>query len=435
MVKVLFVGCDGPEDAELIARFKRLGAQALMAPSADAAIEIVWSERPDAVVVRGRERVLPLSRRLEANNKFTQPPVLSLGKSASADDASQIKDAAARPSIVDERELLERVRSLSRIGTMRAELRRRLATLGIYGSNYAKPMPTPPESIELARCLLVSTPSQEAKRITDVIRTWASVEHLTDAANALEHLERTDFDCVVVADLGSPATAIDFCQRVRAVSRFFHLPLHLIANANGAGHGADLSREAVEVLYRPWSPEELRARMEESVRQHRLRRAMLAIFSAARPAPALDGLTGLFNFGFLMQHLGSQVAEARSEKRGLTVGVLRIAGLELLNKRYGYAGADLLLRQVGLVIGRLIRSEDLAARTTGGEFVVVLPDTDVDLASVALQRLASVVENTDFGVGQPAEAVRVGFHIGAAEWVGADSAESLLARARELAAN
>ena len=49
--------------------------------------------------------------------------------------------------------------------------------------------------------------------------------------------------------------------------------------------------------------------------------------------------------------------------------------LAAINARHGYAAGDRVIRQVGLILARLARAEDLVARLGGDEFVVLLPDT------------------------------------------------------------
>jgi diguanylate cyclase (GGDEF)-like protein len=109
--------------------------------------------------------------------------------------------------------------------------------------------------------------------------------------------------------------------------------------------------------------------------------------------------------------------------------MLTVAAMDLLQQRFGEILSSTLLRQIGLVIGRLVRAEDLAARAAGGEFVLVFPDTSVEAASNAARRLADVVECTEFGVGE--EPVRVGFHLGLAAMTPGDTAESLMGQVRE----
>jgi two-component system cell cycle response regulator len=157
---------------------------------------------------------------------------------------------------------------------------------------------------------------------------------------------------------------------------------------------------------------------------------MQRVYRDARHLVTSDALTGLYNHGFLMEHLTSQIDDAKRFARNLTLGMLGIVNMAGLNRHYGYAAGDRLLRQLGGLASRLVRGEDLIARYSGTQFCVVLPDTPADLAFFALHRIASVVEHTEFALPDHNTPVRLTIKIGAASIQPIDSAESLIDRAR-----
>ena len=101
------------------------------------------------------------------------------------------------------------------------------------------------------------------------------------------------------------------------------------------------------------------------------------------------------------------------------------------NRRHGYAAGDRLLRQVGGLVGHLVRGEDLTARYGGEEFCVVMPGTPCEVGAAVLRRIADVVGQTEFGVVMDAEPVFIRVSLGCAGLEPGDSTESLIARARD----
>ncbi len=144
-----------------------------------------------------------------------------------------------------------------------------------------------------------------------------------------------------------------------------------------------------------------------------------------------DSLTGLFSFGYLHDYLGSLIADAAPGDKELTVAVFDVECMAEINRAHGYAGGDRVLRQVGGLISRLVRGEDLTARYGGAEFCVVMPETPADVGVAALRRVANVVRQTDLGVHTAKEAINVSLKMGWATVEPGDTPESLLARARE----
>jgi diguanylate cyclase (GGDEF)-like protein len=62
--------------------------------------------------------------------------------------------------------------------------------------------------------------------------------------------------------------------------------------------------------------------------------------------------------------------------------------------QYGYLGGDLVLRQCAEIITQTIRGEDLAARLSGTAFAISLPETSMEIAASAQQRIMSLINHT-----------------------------------------
>lgn len=95
-----------------------------------------------------------------------------------------------------------------------------------------------------------------------------------------------------------------------------------------------------------------------------------------------------------------------------------------------FAICDRLIHQVGGIIGRLVRGEDLAARFRGDKFVVALPETAAEVAERVVQRIVGVVGNTEFAVADGYGAVHAALKSAVIAFAPVDAAESLIARAR-----
>jgi len=80
---------------------------------------------------------------------------------------------------------------------------------------------------------------------------------------------------------------------------------------------------------------------------------------------------------------------ARAERGGgqLSVALLDIDNFKVFNDSFGHNVGDSALQHLAKVIQETVRPTDIAARFGGEEFVILLPDTDLDQAVATLVRL------------------------------------------------
>ena len=140
-----------------------------------------------------------------------------------------------------------------------------------------------------------------------------------------------------------------------------------------------------------------------------------------------DPLSGsLLTLRAFRAQLELDVRRAQRYRRPLTVALLDIDGFRAVNAEGGYAAGDELLTAVGGVIERQTRAHDLACRTGGDEFAILLAETASGEACAAMERLLLELEDVEVGATRGASA-----SVGVADLSVAVSPEGLLAAARE----
>jgi two-component system cell cycle response regulator len=102
---------------------------------------------------------------------------------------------------------------------------------------------------------------------------------------------------------------------------------------------------------------------------------------------------------------------------------------QIRKKRYTERLRDNVLREFALRIRKSIRGIDLACRYGGEEFVVVMPETDVGVATMVAERLRRRIASEPFAIQQGARAVQVTISIGIAGVTDGESAASAIKRA------
>jgi diguanylate cyclase (GGDEF)-like protein len=114
----------------------------------------------------------------------------------------------------------------------------------------------------------------------------------------------------------------------------------------------------------------------------------------ARRRAVTDELTGLHNRHFLEESIKDRFDHSSVNLRKMTLMMMDMDKVHLINERHGPQSGDRVIIRVADIIRSCMRSGDIAARLSGDEFAVFLPDTDSPDAVQIAQRIRKNVETT-----------------------------------------
>jgi diguanylate cyclase (GGDEF)-like protein len=110
-----------------------------------------------------------------------------------------------------------------------------------------------------------------------------------------------------------------------------------------------------------------------------------------REAADVDQLTAVHNNRYLQERLNPEVARSPRGDTPLSVLLLDLDGFKAINDDHGHADGDRVLQNVAATLRLAVRATDIVARYGGDEFVVVMPDTDLEAARQVADRVVSSV--------------------------------------------
>jgi diguanylate cyclase (GGDEF)-like protein len=108
-----------------------------------------------------------------------------------------------------------------------------------------------------------------------------------------------------------------------------------------------------------------------------------------------DPLTKLYNRRSFDDQLVQAVSRARRYEDSFTLVAIDLDLFKLVNDSYGHAGGDEVLRAIGRAMRQALRQSDVAARTGGDEFALILPGGDADVVGPLIERLREGVRALD----------------------------------------
>ncbi|MBI4846523.1 MAG: sensor domain-containing diguanylate cyclase [Candidatus Omnitrophica bacterium] len=107
-----------------------------------------------------------------------------------------------------------------------------------------------------------------------------------------------------------------------------------------------------------------------------------------------DDLTGCINFRLIMELLEKEIHRSLRHQKQFIVVMIDIDDFKSMNDEYGHqAGNDILVAFAG-VIKKSLRAIDSVGRYGGDEFIIILPETDVQHVLVVLGRIKESFEKT-----------------------------------------
>jgi diguanylate cyclase (GGDEF)-like protein len=137
-----------------------------------------------------------------------------------------------------------------------------------------------------------------------------------------------------------------------------------------------------------------------------------------------DPLTRLFNRRMGIHALEQSMARTERDRTPLTVLMCDLDHFKRLNDTLGHVQGDAALRATADVLRHTVRKSDTVCRYGGEEFLVVLPDTTPDEATVLATRMFTAVHARGEELGLP-----MTISIGLTSHRFGDSVESILMRA------
>jgi two-component system cell cycle response regulator len=333
---------------------------------------------------------------------------------------------------VNDLALITRVRSLSRLKVVVDELRMRAVTSHEIGvtPDIAE---TVNETGEGAKILIVDDRQSSAERIHDALARQHTVDVESNPQEALFRLAEGAYDLLLLNLDLSEFDALRLCGQARSLERTRHLPILLTTEPGDQARllrGLDLG--ANDYVVRPIDKNELVARVRSQIKRKRYTERLRDSVQTSMEMAVTDALTGLYNRRYMESHVGTLVERSAARGKSLSVLLLDIDYFKSINDTWGHDAGDDVLRDFSDRLRACIRGIDLACRYGGEEFVVVMPDTDIGVATMVAERVRRRVAGDLFPIQSGGKQIEVTISIGiAARSTPEDTAAMILKRADE----
>jgi len=383
------------------------------------ALDTIQRSQPDIVLL---DVMMPgmdgieVCRRIKSNPDTQHIPVIMVTALDQPEDRVRGLEAGADDFLtkpVNDFSLFCRVKSLVRLKMLTDELRSRasdkdsLLEMPVVGKFNEK----------LASCnvLVVDDYGTLFERMSLGDIGQHNLTKITDPQQAIFAATEQEFDLAII-DLDMQSfDGLRLCSQLRTLERTRQIPILVIVDPDDTRKMLRALEMGVnDYLARPIDQQELAARMETQLRRWRYTQKLRSHVSQTMEMAVTDPLTNLFNRRYMETQTATLLDNATNRGKDLSILALDVDFFKKVNDTYGHDAGDAVLKELAERFKQNVRNIDLPCRVGGEEFVIVLPDTPINIASKVAERLRRSVSNKPFSVPNQDKGLNITISVGLA---------------------
>jgi diguanylate cyclase (GGDEF)-like protein/PAS domain S-box-containing protein len=181
-----------------------------------------------------------------------------------------------------------------------------------------------------------------------------------------EFVEKKLWEVGAFKDVETSQQAFEALQKNEYI-RYEDLPLR-------AKSGKLIDVEFVSNVYLVGGEKVIQCNIRDISERKQAQDALLKSQALLREQSVRDHLTGLFNRRYMEETLERELLRAARKQLSLGMIMLDVDNLKQFNDTWGHAAGDDILRELGSLLLRQVRGEDIPCRYGGDEFILILPD-------------------------------------------------------------
>lgn len=272
---------------------------------------------------------------------------------------------------------------------------------------------------------LILVVDDTVKNLQLVIEILDEVGYSTTFASsgkqALERVQSAKPDLILLDLMMPEITGIEVCKALKSDRLYHNLPIIFLTASNEQNDLVKAFEEgAVDYITKPFKKYELLARVKTHLELKQIRDQLEKAYSQLESLVSTDYLTGISNRRHLFQLGEKEFSRARRYHRPLSVLMLDLDHFKKINDTYGHDIGDETLKVVARTIKDCLRSVDGFGRFGGEEFVVFLPETEIEAAGKVGDRIRQAIAAMSIQIEQTT--VQVTISVGVATMTEQDQA-------------
>ena len=399
------------------------------------ALESIRRTKPDIVLL---DVMMPgidgieVCRQVKGDSQTQHIPVVMVTALDQPEDRVKGLEAGADDFLtkpVNDMALFCRVKSLVRLKMLTDELRARspngeaVRAINRLGGGQASP----------GKVLIIDNRAVASERTKAALVPHHEVTVVDDPLTAVMHAAETRYELIIINLDMDNVDGLRLCSQLKSLERTRQTPiLIVVAPDDHQRLLRALDMGVNDYLIRPIDKQELLARANTQIRRCRYTEQLRSHVQATMELAVTDPLTGLYNRRYMQTQTAALVEHAINRGKSLSLLALDVDHFKAVNDENGHAVGDRVLQELAARLKQSIRNIDMVCRIGGEEFVIVLPNTNAEVAAKIADRMCRSVSAKPFNVGARTGPLSVTVSIGVAVVEGStDTMEAIMKRADE----
>ncbi len=401
------------------------------------ALEQANQHKPDLILL---DVMMPgmngfeVCQKLKEDVEVSHIPVVMV--TALSDVADRVKglesgadDFISKP--INDTALFARVKSLIRIKVLLDELRLRDKTgkqVGVLGEEENSFL----ADVSGAQIVLIEDDIIQSRNIIERLSQSYQVQHFEDPEVGFETLKTEgEPDVILISTMLSDTDGLRMATQLKNIERLRSVPIVVLVDEEEQHlmlKGLELGIN--DYLSVPVELNEMEARLKTQIRRKKYQDALRSNYQQSVSMAITDSLTGLYNRHFLDAHIENIVNQSLVNQKPFSIMMLDMDHFKSVNDTYGHDVGDEILVELAKRMVDAVRSSDLAARIGGEEFMVLMPETDMQAAYMMAERMRRGIAEQPFRISHAEGQISKTISIGIAELnFAGDNAAALIKRA------
>lgn len=226
----------------------------------------------------------------------------------------------------------------------------------------------------------------------------STIHHVHELSEMKSAFDKNDFELVITDYyLKDNETGDDVISYIRNYddSDKSNTPILVVSGeSNQKKRTSFLRNGANDFILKPYDNDELLVRASNLISNHRLLKQSKQQQQQLMKLALTDHLTGLYNRHSLYDLGPKYISNAHRHKTPLSLLVVDLDHFKKVNDTHGHSVGDTVLQDISEIMQQHCRTEDIAARFGGEEFIMILTNCDLENAINKAERLREAIESS-----------------------------------------